>query len=149
MHRSKSLLNSNLIRFLQRHSYSGNTRNWTLMQPPLPTRAHSSLQMISDYASYQIQSINGNQPLCGRSCIHSSATNLTSDNQDNTSGQPIGDVSGKMCIVFTCKVCNTRSSKLFSKKSYEKGVVIIKCPGCDNNHLIADNLGWFNHIQEK
>ena len=30
-----------------------------------------------------------------------------------------------------------------SKKSYEKGVVLIRCDGCENLHLVADNLGWF------
>lgn len=50
---------------------------------------------------------------------------------------------GKLQIVFTCTVCNTRNSRRFSKVSYEKGIVIVECDGCGNNHLIADNLGWF------
>ena len=27
--------------------------------------------------------------------------------------------------------------------SYQKGVVLVKCDGCTNLHLIADNMGWF------
>lgn len=48
-----------------------------------------------------------------------------------------------MAIIFTCNVCETRSAKQFSKKSYETGVVLVRCPGCDNLHLIADRLGFF------
>ncbi|TVU27681.1 hypothetical protein EJB05_19178, partial [Eragrostis curvula] len=48
-----------------------------------------------------------------------------------------------LAMFFTCKVCETRSMKMASRESYEKGVVVARCGGCDNLHLIADRLGWF------
>lgn len=47
-------------------------------------------------------------------------------------------------MMFTCTVCETRSTRAFTKKAYNEGVVLIRCESCDNLHLIADNLGWFN-----
>ncbi|KDP44398.1 hypothetical protein JCGZ_20078 [Jatropha curcas] len=48
-----------------------------------------------------------------------------------------------LAMIFTCKVCETRSIKTACRDSYEKGVVVARCGGCNNLHLIADHLGWF------
>lgn len=48
-----------------------------------------------------------------------------------------------LAAMFTCKVCDTRSIKTFCRESYEKGVVVARCSGCNNLHLLADRLGWF------
>ncbi|KAL3779484.1 hypothetical protein HJC23_011109 [Cyclotella cryptica] len=48
-----------------------------------------------------------------------------------------------LAIIFTCKVCNTRSAKQFTEHAYRHGVVLVRCPGCENLHLIADRLGMF------
>lgn len=67
----------------------------------------------------------------------------------NLSEKQLGKIEGKFQLSFTCKKCNTRNNKTISKIAYYRGVVIIKCPGCENNHLIADNLNWFTDLNGK
>ena len=55
----------------------------------------------------------------------------------------------RLSITFTCNVCQERLTRTFLKQSYEKGVVLIKCPKCCNHHIIADNLGWFSDLKGK
>lgn len=59
------------------------------------------------------------------------------------------EIRPRMAITFTCKVCSERLTRTFLRESYEKTVVIVKCPGCENHHIIADNLGWFSDLEGK
>lgn len=69
-----------------------------------------------------------------------SSSDLKNGNS-NTASIKVDDP--QLMIAFTCKKCDTRSSHTFSKQSYQKGTVLIQCPGCKNRHLIADNLKIF------
>ncbi|XP_039959147.1 uncharacterized protein LOC126759193 [Bactrocera neohumeralis] len=55
----------------------------------------------------------------------------------------------KVELVYRCKLCNTRNSKLVSEAAYRSGVVILQCDGCSVNHLIADHSGWFAKTKGK
>jgi protein import protein ZIM17 len=49
----------------------------------------------------------------------------------------------KMILMFTCTVCDTRSARKISKRAYNEGIVMVRCAGCNNRHLIADRMGVF------
>ncbi|EJD07457.1 zf-DNL-domain-containing protein, partial [Fomitiporia mediterranea MF3/22] len=55
----------------------------------------------------------------------------------------------RLQLTFTCTVtgCTERSTHGFTKRAYERGIVIVTCPKCKNRHLIADHLGWFKSTE--
>lgn len=65
--------------------------------------------------------------------------------------QRIGQVEPRLSLTFTCTAgdCGHRSTHEFSRRSYEKGLVIVQCPQCKNRHLIADHIGWFKESTEE
>lgn len=56
----------------------------------------------------------------------------------------------RLGISFICTVndCNTRIAKTIRRKSYMEGTVIIQCPKCKTNHVIADNKGMYRELTE-
>jgi hypothetical protein len=49
--------------------------------------------------------------------------------QFGTDSLGTGASQPRLAIAFTCGVCSTRNHKMFSRRSYEHGVVIIRCDG--------------------
>lgn len=60
-----------------------------------------------------------------------------------TTSQPIGEpLEPRLSMTFTCTVkdCGERSTHQFTKRAYQKGIVLIECPGCKNRQVFILQL---------
>ncbi|KAF9459306.1 DNL zinc finger-domain-containing protein [Collybia nuda] len=81
-----------------------------------------------------------------------SPSSQSSSSPTVTGPQPLGEpIEPRLSMSFTCTVkdCGERSTHQFTKRAYERGIVLVQCPGCKNRHLIADHLGWFKESTEE
>ncbi|KAG6839994.1 hypothetical protein C0991_009724 [Blastosporella zonata] len=82
----------------------------------------------------------------------SNTTNTPSTAAATTTSQPLPEkLEPRLSMTFTCTAenCSERSTHQFTKRAYERGIVLVQCPGCKNRHLIADHLGWFKESTQE
>jgi protein import protein ZIM17 len=63
--------------------------------------------------------------------LNSSQPSTTSSHSHRLQTDPL---EPRLSLTFTCTApdCSTRSSHTFTKRAYERGVVLVQCPGCKN-----------------
>ncbi|KAK9669730.1 hypothetical protein RND81_13G150600 [Saponaria officinalis] len=117
----------------------------------IPERYTKLIRGIQTQSEASIQSTEVAAEAEGRSTVDAiselkvEAVKAKSEFSVHTSAMSNLKVSSRhdLAMVFTCKVCETRSVKTCCRESYENGVVVVRCGGCNNLHLMADRLGWF------
>jgi len=122
-----------------------------------PSSSQNSSSSSSLCLSHSLQRHAGaQQRFFASSCRRSDEAHKNPSKASPATPQPTSEVKfevpePRLSLTFTCTVkdCGTRSTHEFTKRSYERGIVLVECPGCKNRHLIADHLGWFKESTEE
>ncbi|KAF8403089.1 hypothetical protein HHK36_011183 [Tetracentron sinense] len=150
---------SSIFAQYQRHTSLLKEPSWQFLSSPslrFGIEGHSQVKMDKRWNQTQTEpttkgdeGVDEHEP-CGLDPATLSAKMLSHPVSDGSSAVKYTAMSNlktstrhDLVMIFTCKVCETRSVKTVCRESYEKGVVVARCGGCTNLHLIADRLGWF------
>ncbi|KAL6497698.1 hypothetical protein OROHE_027023 [Orobanche hederae] len=118
------------------HSYKRYTRGFQSIP-------EASMQPVNNQVEHEICTFSTN-PGTSVSASNSEDNQTTSSSiKHQVSSNLKVSERHDLAMIFTCRVCDTRSVKTVCRESYDKGVVVARCDGCNNLHLIADRLGWF------
>ena len=112
----------------------------------LDTKRNSPMLLKGTSATFQAPHLLGSSSEYSTStpCQYAS-DDKSADSLSSSLHIPGTEKGGRqLAIVFTCNICQTRSVKAFTEQAYNNGVVLARCPGCQNLHLIADRLGYFD-----
>ena len=112
----------------------------------LVTPSTASFRRIAPGVSPQFRYSRPQAPSFGPQRFLSSTLPRADDDASSSSGPKLPEANDKvtfkteprLSLTFTCMVtaCGTRSSHMFAKRSYEKGIVIVQCPGCKNRCVV-------------
>lgn len=106
----------------------------------LPCRKVSQTSCLSFGTIRSYSSFHPSKPLAKSPVLHPSGSSAQIKDD-----RPIQEA--RLGIVFTCTVeaCSHRSSHTFTKRAYERGIVIVQCPGCKNRCGLFDLVFTKSH----
>ncbi|KAL4922846.1 zf-DNL-domain-containing protein [Aspergillus aurantiobrunneus] len=108
-------------------------------RPSLPRCLPNNSGITNPLINFRYNSNNSNQsaPLTDRPSNPETDAETAEQNRLRREQEPAYQ------LTFTCKPCGNRSSHRVSKHGYHRGTVLIRCPSCENRHVISDNLNIF------
>ena len=109
--------------------------------PTYPQRLSQRLPGLS-FATVRHNS-NSSSPSSGEKPLTDRQASAQTDAQNEEQNRLRREQEPAYQISFTCKPCGNRSSHRMSKHGYHKGTVLIRCPSCENRHVISDHLNIF------
>jgi len=103
-----------------------------------PSYHHLGRRCIGDINNARKEHFSSTKTTWNTSTSSSSSSQTTNLTAASDSTQPDPHVEPRLSLTFTCTVpdCGTRSSHTFTRRSYEKGIVLVQCPGCNNRCVL-------------
>ncbi|KAL4929348.1 DNL-type zinc finger protein [Aspergillus undulatus] len=104
---------------------------------PKPNNTRTIIPLIGFRYNSSASNSNPSRPLTDR------PENAATDAENAEQNRQRREQEPAYQLTFTCKPCGSRSTHRVSKHGYHRGTVLIRCPGCENRHVISDNLKIF------